>query len=126
MTESTNRIRTTQDVASRFHELAKNEKWFEIQDELFADDVQSIEPPGSPYMSNAEGKGPVRMKAQEFIKGIQSVHSLHTGEPIVTGNHFAVVREKDLTVEGHGRIQINQIMLYEVKNGRIIREQFFY
>ena len=26
---------TTQEVADRFHELAQQEKWFEIQDEFF-------------------------------------------------------------------------------------------
>jgi len=36
MTKSTNdRVMTTQEVAARFNELAKQEKWFEIQDELF-------------------------------------------------------------------------------------------
>ncbi|HEX6181377.1 MAG TPA: SnoaL-like domain-containing protein, partial [Chitinophagaceae bacterium] len=46
---------TIQEVASRYNELAQEEKWFEIQDELFSDDVQSIEPPGSKFLPNAEG-----------------------------------------------------------------------
>ena len=33
---------TTQQVAARFNELAQQEKWFEIQDELFADDVSKL------------------------------------------------------------------------------------
>ena len=32
----------------------------------------------------------------------------------------------DATVDDFGRITIDQIMLYEVKNGEIISEQFFY
>jgi len=32
----------------------------------------------------------------------------------------------DITVEPHGRIRLNEIMLYEVKDGKIISEQFFY
>jgi hypothetical protein len=32
----------------------------------------------------------------------------------------------DITVEGFGRIKIDEIMLYEVKNGEIVSEQFFY
>jgi hypothetical protein len=32
----------------------------------------------------------------------------------------------DITVKGFGRIKIDQIMLYEVKEGRIVSEQFFY
>jgi hypothetical protein len=117
---------TVQQVATRFNELAQAEKWFEIQDEFFADHVKSIDPPNSPYFGYAEGKGPVRKKGEEFVSRITEVHRLYSSQPIFTGNHFAVVREKDLTVTGHGRIQINQIMLYEVKNGKIVLEQFFY
>jgi hypothetical protein len=117
---------TTQEVAARFHELAQQEKWFEIQDEFFAENVRSVDPPGSPYFGYAEGKTAVRKKGEEFVARIKAAHRLATTEPVVTGNHFAVAREKDITVEGHGRIQINEIMLYEVKNGQIVLEQFFY
>ena len=121
-----NNVLTTQQVAARFNELAQQEKWFDIQDEFFADDVKSIDPPGSPYFGYAEGKLPVRKKGEDFVKKIEAVHRVFTSEPMVTGNHFTVVREKDLTVKGHGRIQINEIMLYEVKDGQIVLEQFFY
>lgn len=53
---------TTAAIAARFSELAQQEKWFEIQDELFADDVKSIEPPTASYLKNAEGKSAVRKK----------------------------------------------------------------
>jgi hypothetical protein len=120
------KVMTTQEVAARFHELAQQEKWFEIQDEFFAENVKSIDPPHSPYFGYAEGKVAVRKKGEDFVGRITALHSAKTGEPIVTGNHFAVTREKDITVQPHGRIQINQIMLYEVKDGEIISEQFFY
>jgi hypothetical protein len=126
MTTASTKIMTTQEVAARFNELAQQEKWFEIQDEFFADNVRSIDPPNSSYFGYAEGKAAVRKKGEDFVKRIKEVHRLHTSEPIVTGNHFAVVREKEFTVEGHGRIQIHQIMLYEVKDGQIVLEQFFY
>jgi SnoaL-like domain len=117
---------TTKEVAARFNELAKQEKWFEIQDELFADNVKSIDPPNSPYFGYAEGKAAVRKKGEDFVKRIEAAHKRHTTEPIIAGNHFAVSREVDITVQGYGRIQINEIMLYEVKDGEIISEQFFY
>jgi len=44
----------------------------------------------------------------------------------VGGNHFAVGRQVDITVQGLGRIQNDQVMLYEVKDGKIVLEQFFY
>jgi hypothetical protein len=44
MKQETETVLTTQEVAARFDELAQQEKWFEIQDEFFADNVRSIEP----------------------------------------------------------------------------------
>ena len=127
MTTSTiNQVMTTKEVASRFNELAKEEKWFEIQDELFSDNVRSIDPQDSSYFKYAEGKAAVRKKGEEFVEKVEAAHRRHTSEPIVAGNHFAVAREVDITVKGFGRIQINEVMLYEVKDGEIISEQFFY
>ena len=117
---------TTQQIAVRFNELAQQEKWFEIQDELFANSVKSIDPENSPYFGYAEGKAPVRKKGEDWVKRIESAHKRYTTEPIVGGNHFAVGREVDITVNGHGRIKIEEIMLYEVKEGEIVSEQFFY
>jgi hypothetical protein len=120
------KVLTTQEIADRFNELAQQEKWFEIQEEFFADNVKSIDPPGSPYMGYAEGKADVRKKGEDFVKRIEAVHSAHTSAPVVSGNHFAVARQMDITVQPHGRVQINEIMLYEVKDGQIVLEQFFY
>jgi len=116
----------TKDVAARFSKLAKEEKWFEIQEELFADNVKSVDPPGSPYFKYAEGKDAVRKKGENFVQRIEAAHKRHTTGPVIAGNHFAVGREVDITVRGHGRIKIDEIMLYEVKDGKIISEQFFY
>jgi hypothetical protein len=120
------KVATTAEVAARFHELAQREKWFEIQEEFFSDDVKSIEPAHSIYMGNAQGKTAVRKKADDFVSRIEAAHSLSTSTPLVCGNHFVVAREKDLTVKPHGRIQIKELMLYEVKGGKIVSEQFFY
>ena len=121
-----NNVMTTQEVAARFNELAQQEKWFEIQDELFADNVRSVEPTGSPYFNNAEGKDPVRKKGEAWVMKVQALHSAHTTSPIVSGDHFAVGRGVDITVEGFGRVKLDQVMLYEVKGGQIVLEQFFY
>ena len=117
---------TTGQVAARFAELAREESWFEIQDELFADNVKSIEPPGSPWLGNAEGKSAVRKKAADWVQRITAAYKQQTTEPIVGEHHFTVGREVDIEVQGLGRVQINQLMLYEVKDGRIVSEQFFY
>ncbi|HEX2606342.1 MAG TPA: SnoaL-like domain-containing protein [Flavisolibacter sp.] len=118
--------RTTKEVAARFQELARQENWFGIQEELFSDQVKSIDPPHSPYFKYAEGKASVRKKGEDFVSRIEAGHDRFTSEPIVAANHFAVQRKVDITVREFGRIQIDQIMLYEVQDGQIISEQFFY
>ena len=117
---------TTQEVAARFNELAQQEKWFDIQSELFADNVRSVDPENSPYFGYAEGKEEVRKKGESFVGRVTGMYKLSTSEPLVAGNHFAVQREKELEVTGFGRVHINQLMVYEVKDGQIVLEQFFY
>ncbi len=117
---------TTKEVAARFLELAQQERWFEIQDEFFAEDVRSVEPPTAKYLHYAEGKAAVRNKGEDFVKRIEAVHSSHTTAPVVGGEFFAVGREIDITVQGLGRMQMNEVMLYQVRDGRIVLEQFFY
>ena len=117
---------TTQEVVARFDELARQEKWFEIQDELFADNVRSIDPSNSPYFKYAEGKAAVRKKGMDWVAKVEAVHGLHTSPAVIGGNHFAVGRSFEITVTDFGRIKIDEIMLYEVKDGQIVSEQFFY
>lgn len=126
MTTARVKTMTTQEVADRFYELAQQEKWFQIQDEFFSEDVKSVDPEGSRYFGYAEGKAAVRKKGEEFVSRIEAFHSGRTTAPIVAANHFVVRREKDMTVRPHGRIQINELMLYEVRDGKIVLEQFFY
>jgi hypothetical protein len=121
-----NAVITTTEVANRFNELAQQEKWFEIQDELFADNVRSIEPAGAKNLPNAEGKAAVRKKGEAWVKRVEAFHGGHTSEPVIGGNYFAVGRQASITVEGLGRLEISQVMLYEVRDGRIVMEQFFY
>jgi hypothetical protein len=126
MATPNNSVLSTEEIAIRFDELAQQEKWFEIQDELFADNVKSIEPENSPYFKNEEGKALVRKKGEDWVAKVEGVNKLSTTHPVVSGNHFAVGRVFDLTVKGYGNVKIEEIMLYEVKYGKIVLEQFFY
>jgi hypothetical protein len=117
---------TPHEVAARFDQLAQQEKWFEIQDELLPIMSGSVEPPTAKNLKNAEGKAAVRKKAEELIKQVETVHSSSTTAPVVA----VIILRWDgawrLPVKGLGRIKMDEIMLYEVKDGQIGLEQFFY
>lgn len=117
---------TTQEVANRFNELAQTGQWDKIQDELFADDAASIEPPGSPGMKSVEGISGIKEKGKQFGEMVEEMHGGYTSAPVVGGKFFSVAMGMDCTMKGMGRQKMDEIAVYEVKDGKIVREQFFY
>jgi hypothetical protein len=119
-------IRTTQDVANRFHELAQSGQWDQIQNELYADNAVSIEPAHAQGLQSAEGINAIRQKGKQFQDMVEEMHGGYSKDPIVAGNHFAVAMGMDVTMRGRGRSKMDEIAVYEVKDGKIVKEQFFY
>lgn len=119
-------VMTTQDVANRLHELFKENKWMEAQQELFSEDAESIEPAHSPGLQSAKGKDAIRKKGEEFNNMVEEMHGGYVSEPIVAGNYIAVAMGIDATYKGMGRQKMDEIALYEVKDGKVVKEQFFY
>ena len=119
-------VMTTQEVANRMNELFKENKWQEVQDELFADDILSLEPEHSQAVKTVQGRDALKKKAQDFNGMIEEMHGGYSGEPIVAGNHIAIAMGMDVTMKGMGRVKMDEIALYEVKNGKVVKEQFFF
>ena len=119
-------VMTTQEVANRMYELFKENKWAEVQQELFSDDAESIEPPHSQGMQSVKGRDAIKKKADDFNNMVEEMHGGYTGEPIVAGNHIAIAMGMEATYKGMGRQKMEEIAVYEVKDGKIVKEQFFY
>lgn len=119
---------TTQEIADKFMELAKENKYGEIQDEMYSQDCESIEPPHAAAMGigNIMGIDAIKEKGKKFNESIEEMHGGYTGNPIIAGNHFAVPMGMDVTMKGAGRMKMDEIAVYEVKDGKIIKEQFFF
>ena len=117
---------TTAEVAAKFNALAKDGKWEQIQEELFADNAVSIEPPNSPGLKSVEGLAAIKEKGKMFNEMVEEVHGGFSTDPVVAGNHFSVGMGLDATMKGQGRVKMDEIALYEVKDGKIVKEQFFY
>ncbi len=119
-------VMTTQEVANRMYELLKESKWEQVQQELFSDDAESIEPASSPGLQTVKGKDAIKKKGQDFSNMIEEVHGGYTGQPVVAGNYIAVAMGFDATMKGMGRQKMDEIAVYEVRDGKIVKEQFFY
>lgn len=121
-------VMTTQEVASRFNELGQAGQWDKVQEELYADNAVSIEPPHAAAMGmqNAEGLDAIKKKGEAFNQMIEEMHGGYTTPPVVGGNFFSVGMGIDCTMKGMGRSKMDEIAVYEVKDGKIVKEQFFF
>ena len=124
--ETKEAVMTTQDVANRLHQLFNEGKWTEAQEELFSEDAESVEPPNSPGMQSVKGLDAIKKKGEKWNEMVEEMHGGYTSEPIVAGNHIAFGMGIDATYKGMGRQKMDEIALYEVKDGKIVKEQFFY
>ncbi len=119
-------VMTTHDVASRMNELFKTNNWTQVQEELFAEDCESIEPPHAQGLQTVKGKDAIKKKGENFQATIEEMHGGWCSEPLVGGNYISFAMGIDVTMKGMGRMKMEEICVYEVKDGKIMKEQFFY
>ena len=119
---------TAQEVADRFNELAQTGQWDKVQEELYADNAVSIEPAHAAAMGmgNAEGLEAIKKKGEAFNQMVEEMHGGYSTPPVVGGNFFSVAMGMDVTMKGAGRMKMDEIAVYEVKDGKIVKEQFFF
>ena len=120
-------VMTTKEVANRLHELFQENKWMEAQQELFSEDAESIEPKDSPGLQSVKGIDAIRKKGEDFNNMVEEVHGGWVAEPIAwLVNTLPWLWAWIATYKGMGRQKMDEIALYEVKDGKIVKEQFFY
>lgn len=119
-------VMTTKDVANRMNELFKDNKWDLVQEELYADDCVSIEPEHSAGLKTVKGIEAIKQKSKDFNAMIEEMHGGWCSEPLVGGSFISFAMGMDVTMKGMGRINLDEICVYEVRGGKVIKEQFFY
>ena len=117
---------TTKEVANKLVAYIRQGQMIEAQAELYADDVVCIEPEGNMAPHITEGKKAVAEKGKQFAAMIEERHSSSCSDPIVGGRYFSITMSLDATMKGMGRRLLEEVCVYEVKDGKIAQEQFFY
>jgi hypothetical protein len=116
---------TTQEVANRLVELCRIGQIQQAQEELYGNDIISIEPPHAPTKT-AQGIAAVAEKDKQFAAMIEERHGGSFSDPLVCGRYFSVSMVLDATMKGMGRMLLEEICVYEVKDGKIVSEQFYF
>ena len=115
---------TIQETAAAFTDLLKADMHMEAAQQFNSPDIVSIEEGDGP-MSRCEGIDAVMAKGQWWYEN-HEVHSVEVAGPWVNGNQFSVHFAMDVTPKDGERMQMTEIGLYTVKDGKVIEERFFY
>ena len=117
---------TTKEIAKRLVDYCRKADWKGAHTTLYAETARSIEPYSTPeFEKETHGLPAIRKKSEVFESIVEKIHSLEVSEPLVAGNSIAFVMEMDITMKGQGRMKAPELCVYQVKDGKIISEEFF-
>ena len=64
--------------------------------------------------------------SQKMSQSFKELHKMRAGEPTVVGNFFSLAQGLDATFVDGNRVEMNEIGIYEVKDGKVIKATFYY
>ena len=117
---------TTQEIANRLVELSRKGDFGTAQSELFAADAMSIEAYSTPaFEKETKGMPAIKEKGEKWNAMVQDVHGITVSDPLVAGNSFACTMRMDITLKEQGHMDMTELCVYEVKDGKIVSERFY-
>ena len=117
---------TTNQIANRLVELCRKGEFETAQKELFAEEVISIEPFASPaFEKETKGLPAIIEKGHKFNSMVEEMHKLEVSDPLVATTSFACTMRMDVTKKNKERMDMTELCAYQVKDGKIVAEQFF-
>lgn len=117
---------TTQQIASRLTDFCKKGEFEAAQKELFADNAVSVEPYATPeFEKETKGLKSIVEKGHKFNNMVEKLHSVNVSEPLIANNSIAFRMNMDIKMKGRDREKMEELCVYEVKDGKIVSEHFF-
>jgi hypothetical protein len=115
----------TEEVAKKVVELVCKQAWHEALDTVYDKDIVSVEARTMDGSSpETRGIAGVREKVDWWVDNMQ-VHSFQAKGPFVAHDRFVVQYDADVTDKNSKkRMQLSEVGVYTVKDGKVIREEF--
>ena len=118
---------TIREVADQLVAHCRAHETMQAIDSLYSADIVSVEATPTPDgTKEMKGIDAVKGKAQ-WWQGAHEVHNAGVEGPLVSGNRFCVRFVYDITFKQTSRrYTLDELAIYTVKDGKIVREEFFY
>ncbi len=114
---------STQEIANRLVELCRKGEYDTCYAELFSPEIQSVEADGA----TVQGFDALKKKGEEWNASMEEFMGSEIGDPIVSGNFFSLPMSFTAKFKGApSPTKMEEICVYQVKDGKIVKEQFFY
>lgn len=113
-----------QEIANEFVKRYRSTNPFSKY-ELYAEHCVSIESPKNGHKTETIGLENIKIKGQNFYKQFDEVTKREVGNPVVNENSFSV----NFSIHGtknNKPLEINEVALYSIENGKITSEEFIY
>ena len=116
----------TMEIARKLVQLCREGKDEEAR-VLYANEAVSVEPIALPGIDReAKGLAAIQAKSESWYAN-HEIHSVSVTGPWPHDNRFIVGFQIDVTNKPSGRrMYLDEVGLYTVENGKIVREEFFY
>src|ERR1700733_13995447 len=116
---------TTKEIADSLVDLCRKGQFESAQKELFAEDAVSIEPRASPaFEKETKGLAGIIEKGHGFNSMVETMNSGTVSDPLVAGSSFCVTMRLDAVMKERGAMDMTELCVYKVQDGKIISEEF--
>ena len=116
---------TTQEIATQLVDLCRKGDFEKALTDLFSDDAVSIEPRASAdFEKETKGLKALKEKGDKWNSMVKEVHGITVSDPVVAGNSFACSMRLNVTMKEGGPMDMTELCIYKVKDGKIVSEEF--
>lgn len=119
---------TATTVGQQLVDFCNKGEWMEAVNALYGDSIVSVEACEMPNSPRTEkGIAAIRAKSEMWMRD-HEVHSCELKGPFPHGeDRFCVFFDIDVTNKPSGqRMQMQEVALYTVEGGKIVKEEFFF
>ncbi len=117
---------STTEIATRLVELCRKGDFEAAQKELFGDDAVSIEPWATPeFPKETKGKDAIKEKGEKWNSMVKEMKGMTVSDPLVATNSFACTMKMQVVMKDDKEMDMTELCVYQVKDGKIVSEQFY-